>query len=174
MCAAPTRRFAGKPGQAVAVESTRKPGVANVRKFRSDDADAVKAISKQSPESANWSKESYVKFSQQIGSLALVAETDGKLSGFLIGRLTGEQAEVLNLAVAINLRRRGAGHALLASALAEFSLGDARSVYLEVRQSNTGAIAFYEKHGFAKSGLRKGYYRDPEEPALTLVKRLTA
>ncbi|MGC1620709.1 MAG: ribosomal protein S18-alanine N-acetyltransferase [Candidatus Acidiferrum sp.] len=156
------------------VESTGKPGIADVRKFRPEDAEAIRSISEHSPEAANWSKESYVKFSQQIGSLALVAETDGKLSGFLIGRLTGDQAEILNLAVPANQRRRGNGHALLAAAHAEFSLGGAKSVYLEVRQSNTSAIAFYERHGFSISGLRKGYYRDPHEPALTLVKKLTA
>jgi [ribosomal protein S18]-alanine N-acetyltransferase len=154
-------------------ESTRKPAPASVRKFRLEDADAVTAISEQSPEAANWSKESYVKFTQEIGSLALVAETDGNLSGFLIGRLTGDQAEILNLAVSANQRRRGNGHALLAAAHAEFALQGAQSVYLEVRQSNTAAIAFYETHGFSKSGLRKGYYRNPDEPALILVKKLT-
>ncbi len=154
-------------------ESTDKPGAASVRRFRLEDADVVISISEQSPEAANWSKESYVDFSQQIGSLALVAETDGNLSGFLIGRLTGDQAEILNLAVSANQRRRGNGHALLASALAEFALQGAQSVYLEVRQSNTAAIAFYEAHGFSKSGLRKCYYRDPDEPALILVKKLT-
>ncbi|MGC1416170.1 MAG: ribosomal protein S18-alanine N-acetyltransferase [Candidatus Acidiferrum sp.] len=154
-------------------ESTRKPGAASVRKFRPEDAEAIRAISEHSSEAANWSKESYLNFSQQIGSLALVAETDGNLSGFLIGRLTGDQAEILNLAVSANQRRRGNGHALLAAAHAEFALGGAQSVYLEVRQSNTAAIAFYEAHGFSKSGLRKGYYRNPDEPALLLVKKLT-
>ena len=155
-------------------ESTGKPVAAKVRKFRHEDVEAIRAISEHSSEAANWSKESYVNFSQQIGSLALVAETDGSLSGFLIGRLTGDQPEFLNLAVSANQRRRGNGHALLAAAHAEFALQGAQSVYLEVRQSNTAAIAFYKAHGFSKSGLRKGYYRNPDEPALLLVKKLTA
>ena len=159
--------------QVVGVESTGRRGVANVRRFRPEDADAVSAISEQSPEAANWSKESYLKFFQETGSLAFVVETDGKLNGFLIGRLTGDQAELLNLAIAASQRRRGNGHALLASTLAELAAQGAQSVYLEVRQSNTAAIAFYEAHGFSTSGLRKGYYRDPDEPALTLVKKLT-
>jgi [ribosomal protein S18]-alanine N-acetyltransferase len=158
----------------VAVESTGKPGAANVRKFRVEDADAVGVISAQSPEAANWSKESYLNFAQEAGALVLVTETHGELCGFLIGREAGDQAEILNLAVAARNRRWGIGHALLAAALAEFVLRGAQSVYLEVRQSNTRAIAFYEKHGFAKSGLRKGYYRNPDEPALILVKKLTA
>ncbi len=50
----------------------------------------------------------------------------------------------------------------------EFRLERRKSAYLEVRESNTGAIAFYEKQGFAKTGRRKGYYREPDEAAVTM------
>jgi tRNA threonylcarbamoyladenosine biosynthesis protein TsaB len=61
---------------------------------------------------------------------------------------------------------------LLAAALAEFRLRAVENAYLEVRESNTGAIAFYEKHGFVKTGIRKGYYRNPDESAITMEKNL--
>jgi ribosomal protein S18 acetylase RimI-like enzyme len=70
-------------------------------------------------------------------------------------------------------RRKGEGTRLLGAVLGEFSSGGGKSVYLEVRESNTGAISFYEKHGFAKTGLRKGYYRAPDEGAVTMEKKLT-
>jgi ribosomal-protein-alanine acetyltransferase len=145
-----------------------------VRQFRTEDADAVIAIAAQAPEAANWSKESYVKFASEAGSLALVLEADGQIKGFLLGRLAADQAELLNLAVVASQRRHGSGTVLLARAMQEWRPRGAKSVYLEVRESNTGAIAFYEKHGFAKMGLRKGYYRDPDEAAVTMVKKLTA
>jgi ribosomal protein S18 acetylase RimI-like enzyme len=44
---------------------------------------------------------------------------------------------------------------------------------MEVRESNAGAIAFYQKQGFSKSGRRPGYYRDPVEAAILMEKKLT-
>jgi ribosomal protein S18 acetylase RimI-like enzyme len=46
-------------------------------------------------------------------------------------------------------------------------------LFLEVRESNEAGIAFYEKMGFAKTGRRPGYYREPEEAALLMEKKLT-
>jgi [ribosomal protein S18]-alanine N-acetyltransferase len=158
----------------VAVKRGRERGTTSVRQFRTEDADAVIAIAAQAPEAANWSKESYLKFAREAGSLALVLEADGQIEGFLLGRLAADQAELLNLAVVASQRRQGAGTALLAKAIQELRPRGAKTVYLEVRESNTGAIAFYEKHGFAKMGLRRGYYRDPDEAAVTMVKKLTA
>jgi ribosomal-protein-alanine N-acetyltransferase len=146
----------------------------SVRTFLSQDADAVMAIAAQAQEAASWSKESYIRFAGEVGSLVLVLEADGEPRGFLVGRLVADQAELLNLAVSGSQRREGAGTALLARAFQEWHSRGAKTVYLEVRESNTGAIAFYEKHDFAKTGLRKGYYRSPDEAALTMVKKLTA
>lgn len=155
------------------VESRSERGVANVRRFRAEDADAVKKIVGESPEAANWSRDSYAKFEEDDGVLALVIETEGEIRGFLVGRRVEDEAEVLNLAVGMDHRRRGEGTVLLAAALYEFGLGGAKSVYLEVRESNTGAIAFYEKQRFEKTGRRKGYYREPDEAAVTMVRKLT-
>ena len=152
---------------------TRKTHAAKrVRRFRAKDVDAVMAIGEEAPESATWSRESYRKFAEEKGSLALVLETNGQIRGFLVGRRIGDQAEVLNLAVGIKHRRKGEGTALLAAALEDFRSGGGQSVYLEVRESNTGAISFYEKHGFAQTGLRRGYYREPDEGAVTMEKSL--
>jgi ribosomal-protein-alanine acetyltransferase len=148
--------------------------IASVRNFLPEDADAVLAIAAQSPTAANWSKESYLKFAREEGSLALVLEINSEIQGFLIGRLSADQAELLNLAVAAAHRRKSAGKALLGHALGEWRSRNAKAVYLEVRESNAGAIAFYEKHGFTGAGRRKGYYHQPDEPALTLVRKLTA
>jgi [ribosomal protein S18]-alanine N-acetyltransferase len=167
------QRFSGRAGRAVGTEIGKTPAGKSVRRFRAEDVDAVMAIGEQAPEAATWSRESYRKFAEENGSLALVLGTNGEISGFLVGRRVGDQAEVLNLAVGRKHRRRGEGTALLAAALREFLSGGGKSVYLEVRESNTSAISFYEKHGFAKTGLRRGYYRKPDEGAVTMEKKLT-
>lgn len=173
MCGVRMRRFSGRPGRSVGVESGQQRRISSVRRFRVEDADAVRAISDESPRAANWSRESYVKLAEDKGALALVIEMDGDLSGFLVGRLVADQAELLNLAVSETHRRKGEGSALLRAALVEFRSRGGKSVYLEVRESNTGAIAFYEKHGFGKTGCRRGYYRDPDEAAVIMGRKLT-
>ncbi len=167
------RRFFGRAGPAVGTKIGKTHAVTSVRRLRAEDVDAVMAIEEEAPEAATWSRASYRKFREENGSLALVLETNGEISGFLVGRQVADQAEVLNLAVGIAHRRKGEGTRLLGAALGEFRSRGGTSVYLEVRESNTGAISFYGKHGFAKTGLRRGYYREPDEGAVTMEKKLT-
>jgi ribosomal-protein-alanine N-acetyltransferase len=172
MCGDRMRKFSGRAGSRVGVDGIQRRRGSSVRKFRTGDLEAVIAISMESKEASNWSSESYVKFAGEKGVSALVIEADGEISGFLVGRRVEDQAEVFNLAVRVDHRRKGEGSALLSAALEEFGLGGAKSVYLEVRESNRRAIAFYEKHGFDRSGRRKGYYREPDEAAVTMEKKI--
>ena len=144
-----------------------------IRALRDEDLEAVLAIAQDSPEAANWSRESYLELLQQNGALGLVWQESGAVAGFLIGRAVADQAEVLNLAVQESRRRRGAATALLLAALDNFRARGAHSVYLEVRHSNDAAIAFYAKHGFAISGRRRAYYSVPLEDAVVMSKKLT-
>ena len=93
--------------------------------------------------------------------------------GFLVGRELGDEAEVLNLAVKPGERRRGAGRELLQAALEEFRARGVSRVFLEVRESNEAAIAFYAKQGFSRMGRRPAYYRDPDEAAVLMENKLT-
>jgi len=156
----------------VGVESRQTRAATSVRRFRAEDVDEVMAIAAGYLEVASWSRASYLRFVEEDESLALVLETNGALTGFLVGRRIEDQSEVLNLAVGKKHRRKGQGTALLEAALEHFASRGGNRVYLEVRESNTAAIAFYERHGFARTGRRKGYYRDPDEAALTMEKKL--
>ena len=147
---------------------------AHLRRFRPEDADAVVALVKEAPEAASWSAESYSNFAKEEGTVALIVEVGNEIGGFLIGRQAADQAEILNLAVALKHRRKGEGSKLLKAVLAEFRLRGVKSVCLEVRESNKDAILFYERHGFAIMGHRKAYYHQPEEPAVTMLRKLTA
>jgi [ribosomal protein S18]-alanine N-acetyltransferase len=156
------------------VEPERQHGAPMVRRFRAEDIGSVMAILHESPEAASWSRQSFLEASDEAGALALVVETNAEITGFLMGRRIGDQGEVLNLAVTRSRRRRGQGTVLLETAIAAFRSSGALSVYLEVRESNTGAIAFYESHNFAKVGRRKDYYQQPTEAAVTMMRKLTA
>jgi len=99
----------------------------------------------------------------------LVAESSEALAGYLLARTIAGEAEILNLAVLPGSRRAGLGRRLLEIGLAEAERAGARSVYLEVRESNEAARRLYEGAGFRPVGLRPGYYRRPRENALLLM-----
>jgi len=145
----------------------------SVREFRIEDLESVLAIAQDSPEAANWSRESYLELLRESTALGLVWEDSGAVVGFLIGRVVADQAEVLNVAIQENRRRRGGATALLIAALENYRARGAQSVYIEVRQSNDPAIAFYLKLGFAISGRRRAYYSVPLEDAVVMKKKLT-
>jgi ribosomal-protein-alanine acetyltransferase len=102
-----------------------------------------------------------------------VIEEKKKVVGFLVVRDVVAEAEILNLCVAPARRRAGLAEALLTEALAELRRSRVDRLFLEVRESNTPAISFYEKHGFRTNGRRPGYYRDPDEAAVLMMKELT-
>ena len=128
---------------------------------------------KLSLEAAQWTEWGLRELLGWPGVLALVTEHQRKVCGFIIGRQVEGEAEILNLAVIPAKRRQGEGSALLKVAMDEFLAQHVSRVFLEVRESNEGGIAFYERHGFAKTGRRASYYRNPDEAAVTMEKNLS-
>ena len=92
--------------------------------------------------------------------------------GFAVGMVlrSGEwcEGEIENVVVLPDERRQGIGKALCGAATAWCFAEGASLVRLEVRAGNAGAIALYEQMGFAATGVRKEYYRDPVEDAITM------
>ena len=147
-------------------ESRHNEGRFVVREFRGEDAAAAGEILRKAREAASWSTQALAEFMLQPGAVALISERGGRPTGFVLGRLTADEAEVLNLAVSKEHRRQGEGRALLEELLKRFAEAGVSRVFLEVRESNLGAIGFYEQMGFQPSGRRAGYYQDPPEAAL--------
>ena len=159
----------------MATETKRERAPGAIRGLRAEDAAAVTQILAEAPEAVFWTESSVKDALGWKGTRALVMnEVSGNVTGFLIGRQAGDEAEILNLAVKRKNRRRGEGGALLQTALVEFRARGVSHVFLEVRESNEAAIAFYGKHGFSKVGRREGYYRAPEEAAVVMEKKVTA
>ena len=146
--------------------------VGTIRAFAQADSAVAAQILRGSPEAAQWTEWGLKELLGWPGILALVSENDAKVNGLIIGRQVAEEAEILNLAVVPVKRRQGEGGALLKAALEEFRARRVSRVFLEVRESNEIAIAFYAKHGFSKMGRRAGYYHDPEEAAVVMEMKL--
>lgn len=98
----------------------------------------------------------------------------GALEGYFVLIVAAGEAHLLNLSVAGALHRRGRGARMLAEILLRAAAGGARSIFLEVRPSNAGAQALYERHGFRRIAVRKGYYPGAggREDALVYLREL--
>jgi len=133
------------------------------------DVPALMALEKCAVTASHWSQEQYqgIFSNTAVSRIALVIEHEARIEGFLIARAVEHEWEIENLAVAGLARRRGLGTRLLGEFLDLARKGGAESVFLEVRESNRAARCLYEKWAFVESGVRRRYYREPEEDAVT-------
>lgn len=90
----------------------------------------------------------------------LVAEQDGRIDGYAVASYAGDIAELQRIGVAEHARRTGLATALLAAVVAEAPATGANRMLLEVRENNTGALAFYAARGFIEIDRRPRYYKD--------------
>jgi ribosomal-protein-alanine N-acetyltransferase len=116
-----------------------------------------------------WSRSMFDAELRKPSSLAIGAFTAAdELVGYAFVSRYVDAWHVMNVAVSIAYRRRGIAAALL-ERLFDVTATDPRRGYtLEVRVSNTGAIALYEQLGFEGRGVRRGYYTDNREDALIM------
>jgi ribosomal-protein-alanine N-acetyltransferase len=115
-----------------------------------------------------WSPAAIRETIQYETARTFVAQDSVGIVGFVIARISGEEGEILDLAVLPGKRRRGIGSKLLAAVWKSVQEEGVRELFLEVRESNAAAIGLYQSHGFRAVGLRPRYYRNPPEDALVL------
>lgn len=89
--------------------------------------------------------------------------------GFAMASLLPPQAELETIAVAQENQRSGIGRTLMNALAAQLSQPGIAELWLEVRASNHAALALYRAAGFANTGRRPNYYRNPAEDALLLT-----
>jgi ribosomal-protein-alanine N-acetyltransferase len=99
-------------------------------------------------------------------SICLAAVREGHIVGFVICARYDEAYHVMDIAVDPEHRRRGVGRALLDGLIDR--AGEDANYTLEVRVSNAGAIALYERYGFHGVGRRPRYYADNGEDAIIM------
>jgi [ribosomal protein S18]-alanine N-acetyltransferase len=132
-----------------------------VRPARESDYPAVARIQCRCPETAQWPLGDYSGFP------LLIAFVDNAPVGFCSWRQTApDEAEILNLAVDPDFRRRGVASALL-NAVSTQARG---TIFLEVAEPNIAAIALYRKHGWEHTGIRAGYYNHGTLNAVVMKK----
>jgi ribosomal-protein-alanine N-acetyltransferase len=115
-----------------------------------------------------WSRSMFASELAKGTSICLGAFEGDRLVGYVVNSRYVDAWHVMNVAVDPDYQRRGIATRLL-ERLFELTGGDDdRGYTLEVRVSNRSAIELYERLGFERHGLRRGYYTDNREDALIM------
>lgn len=113
----------------------------------------------------DWNEKQFLSEIRASYAYCVVCEDEIKLLGYAIFHLLGPDSELLSIATRASEQRKGIGSQLLKAGLDKLTEnGD--QCFLEVRDGNAKARAFYEKHGFKLYSVRKKYYSDGEDAAL--------
>ena len=142
-----------------------------VRPLCMEDSPALATVEKLCSEAAQWGEQGYRKIGQS-GLQGWAAQQAGRVVGFVLVRIVVDEMEILNLAVEPPARRKGIASRLLSDAIDGGRELAATRAYLEVRESNSAAKAFYSLHGFTQTARRKSYYSQPAEDAIVLVREI--
>ena len=144
-----------------------------VRRLSLGDLDDVERIEKRAYRTP-WSRSMFASELAKPASICLGAFEGDRLVGYVINSRYVDAWHVMNVAVSPSHQGRGIATQLLEH-LFEITRDDERRGYtLEVRISNTDAIRLYEKLGFERRGIRRGYYTDNREDALIMWRESTA
>ncbi len=152
-----------------------------LRKFIPDDLQSVMQINRVClPE--NYTDFFFVDLHQRFPETFIVAEEDGKVSGYIMCRIEVglsnfgfggliRKGHVVSIAVLPQSRRKGVATALIKRALEGMEYYKAKQGFLEVRVTNEAGITLYKKIGFEVTRTINGYYSDGED-AYVMTKRL--
>jgi [ribosomal protein S18]-alanine N-acetyltransferase len=143
------------------------------------DVAGVVALERGVAEAPHWAESDYAAIVNAYGVVEgsvrrclFVAEAEGRLVGFAVGKViglgAGIVAELESVVVDLAARRSGVGRALCAAVITWSRGQRVAAVELEVRVGSGGAIALYVGLGFVVVGRRGGYYRGPVEDAVLM------
>ena len=138
-----------------------------VREMTCDDLSEVVRIENENF-TMPWSRQSFEDSLAKDYNIYLVVEEEGKIAGYCGMLLTPFEGQINNVCVDVDFRHRGVGYKMLGTLLEQGRKRGISEFTLEVRQSNSNAIALYEKLGFKNEGVRKDFYDMPKEDAVIM------
>lgn len=133
------------------------------------DLDAVLTI-EQGSFSVPWKRD---HFEHELGaphSFPFVADCGGSIVGYVCLMSLFEEAQILDIAVAPEMRGRGVARLLMDHAIMTAREKGGEVLALEVRSTNGSAISLYERCGFVRTGVRQKYYEGRDDAVLMELK----
>ena len=149
-----------------------KVGDYQIRRCERDDIASVIEINAETlPE--HYSDYFYYEILAEFPETFLVAELEGALIGYVMCRIEygfshlrrlglARKGHIVSIAVREQHRGKGVGTMLMHATQEAMTKKTATESYLEVRVSNSGAIALYKRLGYKVSGRLEAYYKDGE------------
>lgn len=139
-----------------------------IHAMTSSDLDEVMAIEQTLPSPWNFPQLLEELNKKHAWHFVIRPPESGPVLGYIFGSIVADEAEILKIAVTAQLRCHGLGSLLLSHAFQHLQRHNAACCFLELRESNSSALAFYLENGFQQVGLRKSYYTNPTENAMIM------
>ena len=139
--------------------------------FDDDIFTQLSALDKLCVGADGWSAESFRSETQKDSGIVLYIMDREHVIALLSGYTAVGEADITSVAVHPDYRRKGLAQKLMEH-FESILPNDTESIFLEVRESNSGAIALYKKCGFEHLSVRKNFYVSPRENAVVMQKKL--
>lgn len=136
-------------------------GAHQIRLAATSDATRIAAMSRDYVEDGlgwGWTPARVVRSIRDKSTNVVIAEQGAELAGFGIMKYLDDEAHLLLFAVKPAYRRRGIGSDLLAWLEASAAGAGIELIFLEARETNALARAFYRAHGYRELAVLNGYY----------------
>ena len=140
-----------------------------VRDIEEKDLDKILRMEKENfPDP--WPKDSFIYDMNNEVADVKVLESDGQVIGYYVVYYMFENADIGNICIDASYQGKGYGEYLLKDLIKNCIKKEVEFLHLEVRIDNDKAYNLYEKMGFIKTRIRKGYYNGTD--AIEMVKGL--
>ena len=171
-CSGISSSFSGRTGTGRKRES--KTGLKGdkcmiLREMLIDDLEQVMEIERELFH-VPWTREGFFTFLTREDAMFLVVEEKEQILGYCGLLMVLDEGDITNVAVRRDRQKEGIGNFLMESLIRLAAERGVTTIHLEVRVGNDRAIRLYERNGFTRDGIRKGYYSDPTEDALLMTR----
>jgi ribosomal-protein-alanine N-acetyltransferase len=144
-----------------------------IRRSLPKDVSEIALMEREAFEDA-WSDSDILSAICTEGSMCYSALNEKGVIAYIIGRKISPEGEIYRIATKAEYRRRGIAYRLLDYAVkCERGVG-VENIFLEVREKNIPARKLYTAYGFKEIGVRKRYYKDPEDDAIVMLRAHSA
>ena len=136
---------------------TTKPISTSFKKLSLKEIDSIVSIEKDSSEHP-WTSQQLSESIANSNNLNYILVLESKIIGYILAIPSIDSADILNIVIHKDFKRKGFGSNLIAKLTKELNKKKIKTIFIEVRKSNLSAISFYLSLGFKEISIRKNYY----------------
>ena len=119
-----------------------------------------------------WSEQDFIRCLKRDRSIAMAADLDGKVAGYMLYDIYKSRIHILDFAVDPIYQRVGVGKAMVEKLKSKLHADRRRRIHCEVRETNLDAQLFFKAMGFRATGLLHDFYEQTTEDAILFNYRL--